>query len=318
MPPASIAVFLLGWTVLPGSPLVWTAIGLAPLVVPILLRLAQIVARPPVGQSGPVFVRTTAEDVGTDLARASMQLIFLAYQASEMVHAIFITLVRLVVTQRRLLEWEPSAATAQRTGPPVVAVFVREMRASPATALVGFVLIVLWHPIAFPAAAPLLALWASAPLVACALSQPAKARRVELSDEDRQFLHGLALKTWRYFDTFAGPAHHGLPPDNVQMSPNVVVAARTSPTNIGMGLLATLAAHDFAFVTTDELIERVDATLTTVEGLQRFEGHLLNWSTPSHSRPWRRRTCPRSTAEICRGSGRPFCWPRASVGGNFE
>ena len=61
------------------------------------------------------------------------------------------------------------------------------------------------------------------------------------------------------------------------MTPNAVVAARTSPTNIGMGLLATLAAHDFAFVTTDELIDRVNATLTTVEGLQRYEGHLLNW-----------------------------------------
>ena len=44
-----------------------------------------------------------------------------------------------------------------------------------------------------------------------------------------------------------------------------------------MALLATVAAHDFGFIDTDELAERIDATLTTVEGLERFEGHLLNW-----------------------------------------
>ena len=44
-----------------------------------------------------------------------------------------------------------------------------------------------------------------------------------------------------------------------------------------MGLLATLAAHDLGFIGRDELVARIDATLTTIEGLERFEGHLLNW-----------------------------------------
>src|SRR5204863_10083977 len=66
-------------------------------------------------------------------------------------------------------------------------------------------------------------------------------------------------------------------PDNVQLVPALTVAHRTSPTNIGMTLLATLAAHDFGFISTDELADRTDATLTTVESLERFEGHLLNW-----------------------------------------
>src|SRR4029453_3068850 len=49
------------------------------------------------------------------------------------------------------------------------------------------------------------------------------------------------------------------------------------PTNIGISLLATLAAHDFGFITLPELIQRFDATLTTIETLEHFEGHLLNW-----------------------------------------
>ena len=50
------------------------------------------------------------------------------------------------------------------------------------------------------------------------------------------------------------------------------IAHRTSPTNIGMGLLSTLAAHDLGFIPTGELVERIDATLTTMEGLERHRG----------------------------------------------
>ena len=65
--------------------------------------------------------------------------------------------------------------------------------------------------------------------------------------------------------------------DNVQEGPDARIAHRTSPTNIGMGLLSTLAAHDLGFIPTGELIERIDSTLTTMEGLERTEGHLFNW-----------------------------------------
>ncbi len=57
----------------------------------------------------------------------------------------------------------------------------------------------------------------------------------------------------------------------------MTIAHRTSPTNIGMALLATVAAHDFGFIDADDMARRIDATLTTVESLERVEGHLLNW-----------------------------------------
>jgi len=87
----------------------------------------------------------------------------------------------------------------------------------------------------------------------------------------------VARRTWGYFADLAGPEDHGLPPDNLQEVPEPRIAHRTSPTNIGMGLLATLAAHDLGFIGTAELIARTDAALTTMEGLERCAGHLLNW-----------------------------------------
>ncbi|HEX7472460.1 MAG TPA: glucoamylase family protein, partial [Candidatus Limnocylindrales bacterium] len=80
-----------------------------------------------------------------------------------------------------------------------------------------------------------------------------------------------------FFETFVGPEDHGLPPDNFQDDPGPAVAHRTSPTNIGMYLLATVTARDFGWIGTLEMVERLEATLATIGSLERFRGHLYNW-----------------------------------------
>ena len=131
MAPATVALLLLGWTVLPGSPVAWTAIGFAAVAFPVCLRLFQLLSGPTRLESGPVFLRTTIEDLNTDLVRVFLQLAFLANQAYERLHAIIVTLVRLGITKHRLLEWETAAASAHRGGPPRLSVFVKDMIASP-------------------------------------------------------------------------------------------------------------------------------------------------------------------------------------------
>ncbi|HEY6358013.1 MAG TPA: DUF3131 domain-containing protein, partial [Vicinamibacterales bacterium] len=277
MAPATVALLLVGWCVLPGPPIVWTAIGLAAAAWPLCLRGFQLLRGPARLESGRAFLRASIEDLRTDIARVSLQVAFLANQAYEMVHAITLTLVRLGITKHRLLEWETAAASAHRGGPPRLSVFVKDMIASPTIGLGSLALILLVRPHALPAALPVLALWVAAPLIAYGLSRPVPTRHAALGTADRAFLQSAAQKTWHYFETFVGPEDHALPPDNVQLVPALTVAHRTSPTNIGMALLATLSAHDLGFIGTEELAERITATLTTVESLERFEGHLLNW-----------------------------------------
>ena len=59
--------------------------------------------------------------------------------------------------------------------------------------------------------------------------------------------------------------------------PELRIAHRTSPTNIGMGLLSTLAAHDLGYVDDAALARLIDDMLTSAEAVERHEGHLLNW-----------------------------------------
>ncbi len=98
-----------------------------------------------------------------------------------------------------------------------------------------------------------------------------------MSAQQQAFLRALARRTWRYFADFVGPADNWLPPDNYQEYPSSIARPRTSPTNMGMALLANLVAHDFGYISTGELLHRTDRTLRTMETLERFRGHFYNW-----------------------------------------
>ena len=87
----------------------------------------------------------------------------------------------------------------------------------------------------------------------------------------------IARRTWRFFETFVGDDDNWLPPDNFQEDPDPVIAHRTSPTNMGMLLLSTVAAHDFGYLGTLELTERLRFTFDTLEKLDKYRGQFFNW-----------------------------------------
>lgn len=280
VPPATVALLVAGWTVLPGSAALWTLCGLLPAAFPWLAAVVGLCRGPGRGQSWVVFLRSQTADLEMAAARVGLQVTFLASDAWARVHAIAVTLIRLGVTRRRLLEWETMAATAARGGAMRPVAFLRGMAASPvAAAVVAITLVVLTRK-SWGAASPVLVSWALAPWVAFLLSRPTVPRQAVLGPDDRTYLLELARRTWAYFETFSSDEDHALPPDNVQVDVEtgaLTVAHRTSPTNIGMGLLAAVAARDLAFIDDAALAAHVRATLTTLERLERCEGHFLNW-----------------------------------------
>jgi hypothetical protein len=63
----------------------------------------------------------------------------------------------------------------------------------------------------------------------------------------------------------------------VQEHAAVKIAHRTSPTNMGLALLANLTAHDFGYISTGKLVARTTNALSTMESLERHRGHFYNW-----------------------------------------
>jgi cyclic beta-1,2-glucan synthetase len=56
-----------------------------------------------------------------------------------------------------------------------------------------------------------------------------------------------------------------------------MLAHRTSPTNIGLYLLSAACARQFGWIGTQDLLSRLEATLATLDTLERHRGHFLNW-----------------------------------------
>jgi len=279
--PTLLALLVAGWMVLPGAHWFWTATVVAVMAARLLPLIAQMLVGPRKAQSFPVFWRNLRADSAVALAQVVLGVTFLAYHAWDTAHAIVLTLVRLTVTRRRLLEWETAAAAAVRAagivGGRALLGFVADMIASPLIAGLVALLVSITRPDALSSALPFVFLWTIAPGVAYWLSMPVGPRERPLTDRERQLLRRTARKTWRYYETFVTEADAWLPPDNYQEGAEPRLARRTSPTNIGLTLLSTLAAHDLGYLTTETLIRRLDGTLTTLEGLERHEGHLLNW-----------------------------------------
>jgi cyclic beta-1,2-glucan synthetase len=290
--PMLLAMLVAGWAILPGPRWFWISATLLVIASQLLPLVGRLLVGPRRSQSLPVFWHNLRDDAATAVAQVTLGLTFLAYNAWRRTHAIGLTLVRLAVTKRRLLEWETAATTAALsaglTGRSGLTRFAQEMIASPIIAVAIALLIVAVRPAALSSAAPILLLWLLAPAAAYWLSLPARLRQRPLSDEERALLRRTARATWRYFETFVTEADGWLPPDNYQESGDTPqLARRTSPTNIGMGLLSTLAAHDLGYVSTPGLLDRVDRTVTTLEGLERHAGHFLNWYDTSTLAPLR-------------------------------
>src|SRR6185503_2749595 len=73
--------------------------------------------------------------------------------------------------------------------------------------------------------------------------------------------------------------------DNYQEHPVERVAHRTSPTNMGLALLANLSAYDFGYISAGQLIERTTNALHTMKALERHRDHFYNWYDTQSLKP---------------------------------
>jgi cyclic beta-1,2-glucan synthetase len=275
VPPMLLALLLIGW-LLPGAAAFCTLTVLGIFVLPGLLTSAADLARWPADLSLRQHWRLVALSFARQLLREAFAIATLPYEALLNLEAIGRTAARMLFTRRKLLEWQ-TARDAQRRGQGGLGGFYLSLWVLPATAIAAGAAIELFQTGALSPAAPLLGMWLISPAAAWWLSRPRPAAIPRLTEKDRVFLGMAARRTWRFFETFVTPEDNFLPPDNFQEDPPRGVAHRTSPTNIGMSMLANLAAYDFGYISGGALISRTAQTLGSIDKLQRHRGHLFNW-----------------------------------------
>jgi cellobiose phosphorylase len=268
-------LLLLGWTVL-SSAWFWTLSVIGIILIPpffaSLLEMFQKHSEVLLGQH-LTAIRHSAD---RHFAQAALALVCLPYEAFFSLDAIIRTGVRILITHKRLLEWNPSGDRERPKRSDLVASF-QAMWIAPLIALAAAIFLAFSKPAVLSVAGPILGLWFASPAIAWWISRPLTRRAARLTADQTLFLRKISRKTWAFFETFVGPEDHWLPPDYYQEHPVAGVAHHTSPTNMGLALLANLAAYDFGYIPAGRLVERTANALQTMAALERHRGHFYNW-----------------------------------------
>jgi cyclic beta-1,2-glucan synthetase len=273
LPPTLLLLLAAGWLFLPGSPWVWTILVFLPSVLPIVVQTFQH-GRHNIGRLSLKQILKTSQ---LPLTRWALSVLFLPYEALLMLGAISTTLIRLLIERKNLLQWTTAANTARSFRSKAQYEIWGEMSGSLIFAILLGAAIAIFNPSALWVALPFVVAWLVAPQVAYVISQPVTHVTAPLSETQRRQVRRLARRTWAFFEQFAGPDDHWLPPDHYQESPRGNVAHYTTPTNIGLFLVSTLSAYDFGYMGLAELSLRLRSTFENMDKLEHYRGHLLNW-----------------------------------------
>ena len=156
------------------------------------------------------------------------------------------------ISRRNLLEWITAAEAEKLAEDDYRKQFGPALLAAAAVAL----LLLFVSPSGLLVYLPLLALWLSAPAIARRISRGHEEEGV-VEEEDRALLRKLARETWQYYVDLVGEETSYLPPDNYQVDPPRGLTTGL-PRRILAFTLSALAARDFGFITTSEMIDRLE------------------------------------------------------------
>lgn len=270
---AILLLWLVGWLALPQLAWLWTGLGVLAVGFHVVLDLVGTVRGLRWNDEVPAQLHNATINLGRSLVQTVIGVAFLPYKACSALDAIARTLVRMLITKRKRLEWQTAAATEWQLSKAGSPVFVQMCL----VAILAGLLFVVLAPAARWAAAPVLITWLVSPFVLRWLNHAIVERPRTLSTKQERELRRYARQTWAFFETYVRPEDHWLPPDNVQEYPEEKIAHRISPTNEGLFLVSALVARDFGYVGLHPLIEIWERNLEHWTKLDRLNGHFYNW-----------------------------------------
>jgi cyclic beta-1,2-glucan synthetase len=271
---ATFALLLCGWLFLPGRAFYWTLAAMAIFFLPTYFQFAFSILTAGRALFEKGFWKSLFRDFANAHAKLFIRLTFLCHQTLVTCDAVVRTMVRTLVTRKKMLEWETAADSETNSNAATLVDSYLDWAVFLAFAIGALVAVT--HPASLAIALPFLVLWSSSKWICDWLNQPRESSESPFKAADRRLLRNSALRTWRFFREFSNREEHWLIPDIVQADPPLV-AHRISTTNLGLLLNSRQAAYDLGYLTLDEFIHDTHETLSTVARMEKHRGHLYNW-----------------------------------------
>ncbi|WP_300383855.1 glucoamylase family protein [Clostridium sp.] len=238
---------------------------------------------------------------------------YIPYQSFLMIDSILRTVYRLAISKRNLLQWQ-TAAKVDKLVKNNYGWYYSKMWISPIIALLTLALGYFNSIEVFIVTIPLVVLWIIAPALACKISKEKVYIPERLEIEEEEFLRSEGRRIWAYYEDFVNKENNYLAPDNYQENPYKGVANRTSPTNIGMGLISNIVAYDLGYITMEETLNKIDVILENMKTLEKYNGHYLNWYDTKTKIP----LYPRYISTVDSGNLLGYLWIIKETVDNFK
>ncbi|NEV93844.1 glycosyltransferase 36 [Psychroflexus sp. YR1-1] len=268
--------FVAGLFLLPGSWWVWIGATFGILAFQIYVNLSSDLLNRPARVGWQLYMEKVSDNLKINTAQAISTVIIFPHQAFNQLDAVLKSLYRLVISKKGLLEWE-TASHSENESPNSLISYLRLMVIPIVLGVAIFITALVIAPSYLWFVTPFSLFWVGSPFYVWYISQPIKKRFRTVNEKDRQRLRMYARRTWFYFERFVNEEHNWLPPDNYQEDPPLPVVEKTSPTNMGLGLVSNQVAYNMGYITMGELLERQQKSLHAINLLDKHNGHFFNW-----------------------------------------
>ncbi len=261
---------------LPGAYWIWVLATLGIVAFPTYITLSSDLLNRPARVRWKLHMVKVWDNLRMHRIQAMSTVIIAPHQAIVQWDAIGRTLYRLLFSKKWLLEWS-SASQVESLHRFSWLSYLRWMLLPVLLGLTigGYALFSLpnqwWVIIPFAMA------WVAAPYYVWFISLPLKKAVRVLSIEEKDTLRLYARRTWAYFERFVNKKHGWLPPDNYQENPPLPETSRTSPTNIGLAMVANTSAYLLGYLTIGSFLQRQYDAIHAAVALEKYKGHLFNW-----------------------------------------
>ena len=270
-----IAIVFLGILNVFGKIKIWPimTIATASIVVSSLIEIFNRIAYRKNGESIQKTFYKSITGVKGSFIRGILEIGTLPDKAYTLTTAIIKSLYRMCKSKKHLLEWM-TAEEAEKNLKTDIISYYKSMWANIVLSIVFLILSYI-----NPAYLIFSILWIITPLVMSLISK--KDQNIYgidyLNDKEKEYLLEIGKRTWQYFKDNITEKSNYLPPDNYQEDRKEKIVYRTSPTNIGLGLLAVVASYDLGYENLNDTINLLFKMLESVSKMQKWNGHLYNW-----------------------------------------
>jgi len=221
----------------------------------------------------------TLSGINASLLRGLFTLATLPDKAYMSANAICKTLYRLKVSKKHMLEWV-TAEEAEKMAKKDIKSYYINMAPNIILGILGILYIFINAKNPFSVLIFVISLlWLIAPAIMCYISKEivVNNKKELLVDKDKQYVLEVGKRTWQFFKDYLVKENNYLPPDNYQEDRKPKAIKRTSPTNIGLALLAVISSYDLGYETQKNTLELLNKMIDTIYNLQKWNGHLYNW-----------------------------------------